>query len=84
MADQKKGQPNKASPEKTHLYDTSNHAQLVRLVPRLRKGPADTFTIMRELNICRPGARTNRLTVQPGILTLTERSRSETTRWPHA
>lgn len=43
MADQKKGQPHKASPEKTHLYDTSNHAQLVRLVPRLREGPADTF-----------------------------------------
>ncbi|WP_447095950.1 helix-turn-helix domain-containing protein [Pseudomonas sp. CF10PS3] len=57
MTDQKKGQPDKASPEKTQLYNTSNHAQLVRLVPRLRKGPADTFTIMRELNICRPGAR---------------------------
>jgi hypothetical protein len=57
MAAQKKGLPNKASPEKNHLCDTSNHAQLFRLVSRLRKGPADTFTIMRELNICRPGAR---------------------------
>ena len=57
MADQKKGQPNKASPEKTHLYDTSNHAQLVRLVRVFVKGLPDTFTIMRELNICRPGAR---------------------------
>ena len=37
--------------------NTSTNAQNARLVPRLRKGPADTFTIMRELNICRPGAR---------------------------
>lgn len=57
MADQKKGQPNKASPEKSHLHNTSNHAQLVRLIPHLRLGPSDTFTIMRDLNICRPGAR---------------------------
>jgi hypothetical protein len=51
MADQQ------ASHENTRVENTSNHAQLVRLVPHLRKGPADTFTIMRELNICRPGAR---------------------------
>lgn len=57
MTDQKKGQPNKASPEKSHLHNTSNHAQLVRLIPHLRLGPSDTFTIMRDLNICRPGAR---------------------------
>lgn len=57
MSEQKKGQPNKASPENTHVENTSNDAQLARLVPHLRQGPSDTFTIMRELNICRPGAR---------------------------
>ena len=51
MADQQ------ASHEISHVDNTSNDAQLARLVPRLRQGPADTFTIMRELNICRPGAR---------------------------
>ncbi|MGE8100351.1 helix-turn-helix domain-containing protein [Pseudomonas fluorescens] len=57
MTDQKNGQPNKASHENTHVENTSNDAQLARLVPRLRQGPADTFAIMRDLNICRPGAR---------------------------
>ncbi|WP_055136755.1 helix-turn-helix domain-containing protein [Pseudomonas corrugata] len=51
MADQQ------ASHENTHVENTSNDAQLARLVPHLRQGPSDTFTIMRELNICRPGAR---------------------------
>lgn len=51
MADQQ------ASHENTRVENISNNAQLVRLVPHLRKGPADTFAIMRELNICRPGAR---------------------------
>lgn len=51
MADQQ------ASHEISRVDNTSNGAQLARLVPRLRQGPADTFTIMRELNICRPGAR---------------------------
>ncbi|UWF49664.1 helix-turn-helix domain-containing protein [Pseudomonas sp. N3-W] len=37
--------------------NTSANAQNARLVPHLRLGQSDTFTIMRELNICRPGAR---------------------------
>ena len=37
--------------------NTSTNAQNARLVPHLRLGQSDTFTIMRELNICRPGAR---------------------------
>lgn len=37
--------------------NTSTNAQIARLVPHLRLGQSDTFTIMRELNICRPGAR---------------------------
>ena len=57
MTDQKKGQPNKASPEKSHLQNTSISAQNARLVARMEQGSIDTFTIMRELNICRPGAR---------------------------
>ncbi|NAT59713.1 hypothetical protein BKM17_17480 [Pseudomonas syringae group genomosp. 3] len=39
------------------LKNTSINAQLTRLIARLRAGQADTFTIIRELNICRPGAR---------------------------
>jgi len=47
----------KASQQKSPLQNTSNDAQLARLVLHLREGSSDTFTIMRELNICRPGAR---------------------------
>jgi hypothetical protein len=54
---QKKMADQQASHENTHVDNTSNDAQLARLVPHLRQGPSDTFTIMRELNICRPGAR---------------------------
>ena len=61
MADQKKGQPNKASPEKTHVENTSGTAQRARLLERLQKGSIDTFTAIRELNIVRPGARINEL-----------------------
>ncbi|MBH3308336.1 hypothetical protein I5P84_02560 [Pseudomonas mosselii] len=46
-----------ASHKSSQLNDTSRKAQVKRLVERLRYGSADTFTIMRELNICRPGAR---------------------------
>lgn len=41
----------------SHLTDTSRAAQNARLLERLRHDSADTFTIMQELNICRPGAR---------------------------
>ncbi|MFA0929817.1 helix-turn-helix domain-containing protein [Pseudomonas syringae pv. tagetis] len=51
MADQQ------ASHEISPSKNTSINAQNARLVPRLREGSADTFAIMRELNICRPGAR---------------------------
>ncbi|WP_338502919.1 helix-turn-helix domain-containing protein [Pseudomonas poae] len=61
MTDQKKGQPNKASPEKTHVENTSGTAQRARLLERLQAGPIDTFTAIRELNIVRPGARINEL-----------------------
>lgn len=37
--------------------NTSNDAQNVRLAVHLRQGQSDTFTIARDLNICRPGAR---------------------------
>lgn len=39
------------------INNTTHEAQIARLVYRLRLGRVDTFTIMRELNICRPGAR---------------------------
>lgn len=53
----KKKANQKASQENSRLQNTSNEAQLARLVLHLRMGSSDTFTIMRELNICRPGAR---------------------------
>nr|WP_314616155.1 helix-turn-helix domain-containing protein [uncultured Pseudomonas sp.] len=53
----KKKADQQASPSKTHINNTSRKAQCARLVQRLRAGSIDTFTIMRELNICRPGAR---------------------------
>jgi len=61
MTDQKKGQPIKASHENTHLENTSGTAQRARLLERLKAGPIDTFTAIRELNIVRPGARINEL-----------------------
>ncbi|WP_371135467.1 helix-turn-helix domain-containing protein [Pseudomonas sp. PD9R] len=51
MADQQ------ASHNNSSINDNSRNAQNTRLVSRLRAGSADTFMIMRELNICRPGAR---------------------------
>jgi hypothetical protein len=53
----KKKANQKASPEKSRLQNTSITAQLARLIARLEIGQTDTFTVMRELNICRPGAR---------------------------
>lgn len=55
MADQQ------ASHENTHVANTSGTAQRARLLERLRAGPIDTFTAIRELNIVRPGARINEL-----------------------
>jgi hypothetical protein len=60
MTDKKKGQP-KASPEKSHVNNTSSIAQRARLLERLHAGPIDTFTAIRDLNIVRPGARINEL-----------------------
>ncbi|MEB0091800.1 helix-turn-helix domain-containing protein [Pseudomonas sp. CCI4.2] len=37
--------------------NTSVSAQNSRLAGRMEQGSIDTFAIMRELNICRPGAR---------------------------
>lgn len=56
MADKKKADQ-QASHEISRAQNTSINAQNARLGSRLREGPADTFAIMRELNICRPGAR---------------------------
>jgi hypothetical protein len=53
----KKKANHKASPETSRLHNNSLSAQLTRLLARLRIGQTDTFSIMRELNICRPGAR---------------------------
>ncbi|MEE4922118.1 helix-turn-helix domain-containing protein [Pseudomonas alliivorans] len=39
------------------LKSTSINAQNQRFVDRLRQGSIDTFSAIRELNICRPGAR---------------------------
>ncbi len=54
--DKKKANP-KASPEKSRIQNTSISAQNARLAERIEQGSVDTFAIMRELNICRPGAR---------------------------
>lgn len=45
------------SAKESCLRDTSGGAQRARLLSRLKRGPMDTFTAIRELNICRPGAR---------------------------
>ncbi|MFL1491223.1 helix-turn-helix domain-containing protein [Pseudomonas antarctica] len=37
--------------------NTTTNAQNARLAERVKQGSVDTFTIMRDLNICRPGAR---------------------------
>ena len=41
--------------------NTSSNAQRARLLARLKRGPVDTFTVIRELDICRPGARISEL-----------------------
>lgn len=53
----KKMADHKASPEKSRIQNTSINAQIARLAERMERGSVDTFAIMRELNICRPGAR---------------------------
>lgn len=55
MADQQ------ARHENSHVKNTSGNAQRARLLERLKAGPIDTFTAVRELNIVRPGARINEL-----------------------
>lgn len=55
---EKKKADQSASPkENMSIKNTTVSAQIKRLVERLRVEPVDTFTVMRELNICRPGAR---------------------------
>jgi hypothetical protein len=53
----KKADQSASLKENKSIKNTSINAQIKRLVERLRAGPADTFALMRELNICRPGAR---------------------------
>jgi len=50
-----------ASPKKTHLNDTSGHAQRARLLARVQTGPIDTPTARSELNIMMPAARVKEL-----------------------
>lgn len=56
MTDKKKADQ-QASHEISQIKNTSISAQNARFIQRLRLGSIDTFTAMRELNICRPGAR---------------------------
>ncbi|WP_312253937.1 helix-turn-helix domain-containing protein [Stutzerimonas nitrititolerans] len=42
---------------RSSLRDVSASAQCRRLVERLRVGSINSFEIIEELNICRPGAR---------------------------
>lgn len=56
MTDKKKADQ-QASHNKSRINDISASAQRARFIERLRQGPIDTFTAMKELNICRPGAR---------------------------
>lgn len=53
----KKKADQKASQQKSRIQNTSISAQNARLAERIEQGSVDTFAIMRELNICRPGAR---------------------------
>ncbi|MGS0941473.1 helix-turn-helix domain-containing protein [Pseudomonas luteola] len=57
--------------------DTSGSAQRIRLLARLKLGPIDTFTAVRELNVCRPGSRISELrasghTIHTQLITLTD------------
>ncbi|EGH20554.1 hypothetical protein PSYMO_03256 [Pseudomonas amygdali pv. mori str. 301020] len=56
MTDKKKADQ-QAPLEISQIKNTSINAQNARFIQRLRLGSIDTFTAMRELNICRPGAR---------------------------
>ncbi|RMM81392.1 hypothetical protein ALQ71_101424 [Pseudomonas coronafaciens pv. striafaciens] len=56
MTDKKKADQ-QARLEISQIKNTSINAQNARFIQRLRLGSIDTFTAMRELNICRPGAR---------------------------
>ena len=58
--DAKKRANQSASPKKTRIDDASS-AQRVRLLARIKQGPVDAFTAIRELNILRPGARISEL-----------------------
>lgn len=60
MTDKKKADQ-QASPKKTPLDDTTLEAQRARLLERLQKGPIDTITARRELNLLMPAARIKEL-----------------------
>lgn len=55
--EKKKADQTASLKENTSTKNTTVNAQIKRLVERLRSGPVDTFTLIRESNICRPGAR---------------------------
>ena len=46
-----------ASRSRNRLTDVSATAQCARLLERLQTGSINSFEIVSELNICRPGAR---------------------------
>jgi hypothetical protein len=66
-----------ASLKTSRVNDTSGNAQRLRLLARLKLGPIDTFTAIRELNILRPGARISELrasghSIKTQLVTLTD------------
>ena len=61
MTDKKKPTSKGRLKNDSHVNDTSGSAQRIRLLARIKQGPVDTFTAIRELNILRPGARISEL-----------------------
>lgn len=57
----KKATRSKKQGSQSRINNTSGNAQRLRLLARLKQGPIDTFTAIRELNILRPSARISEL-----------------------
>lgn len=57
----KKGPPPKSSPKLSRINDITAGSQRVRLLERLKLGPADTLILRREENILMPAARVKEL-----------------------
>lgn len=59
--DKKKPTTKSKRGNESRINNTCSNTQLVRLMARIKLEPTDTFTTMRDLNICRPSARTSKL-----------------------